>query len=139
MDALFQPLVAATGASPDQLKVRVKSPSHMRAPANLFLAVQLIFCLLVSYPLGSVFVRLPSPTLKHAFNIAVTLFYLLAMLNLANGALQLLASSLATYFIAANVKTSSMPWIVFVFVFQLPMDVFAFAHVYSTAALLWDI
>ncbi|TCD66824.1 lysophospholipid acyltransferase [Steccherinum ochraceum] len=96
MDALFQPLVAATGASPDQLK--------------------LIFCLLVSYPLGSVFVRVPSPALKHAFNIAVTLFYLLAMLNLANGALQLLASSLATYFIAANVKTSSMPWIVFVVV-----------------------
>ncbi|THH33641.1 hypothetical protein EUX98_g500 [Antrodiella citrinella] len=96
MDSVFVSLAEATGASLDQLK--------------------LIFCLILSYPLGSVFIRVPSPSLKHAFNIVVALFYLIYMLHLGTGTLQLLVSSLGTYFIAANVKGPNMPWIVFTFV-----------------------
>ena len=70
----------------------------------------------MSYPLGSVFIRVPGPSLKHAFNIAVALFYLIPMLHLGTGALQLLVSSMGTYLIAANVKGPNMPWIVFVYV-----------------------
>jgi len=98
MDAIFAPVAAATGASLDQLK--------------------LIACLLISYPLGSVFIRIPSSqlNLKHLFNIGVAVFYLVAMLNLWSGLLQLLASALATYVIAATVQGPNMPWIVFVLV-----------------------
>ncbi|EJD00976.1 MBOAT-domain-containing protein [Fomitiporia mediterranea MF3/22] len=95
MDAIFQPLADTLGASVDQ--------------------VELISCLLISYPLGSVFIRLPAGhhAIKHLFNIGVTMFYLLGMLELWSGAAQLLGSVLATYFIAKNVKSSNMPWIVF--------------------------
>ncbi|EKM59433.1 uncharacterized protein PHACADRAFT_249920 [Phanerochaete carnosa HHB-10118-sp] len=51
--------------------------------------------------------------IKHIFNIAVTLFYLLPVLNLWFGFLQLLADVIATYYIALNVKGKNMPWIVF--------------------------
>lgn len=78
-------------------------------------ATQLIWCLLIAYPLGSLFIRLPSsqPSLKHAFNIFVSVFFFIPVLHLQWGFLQLLASILGTYFIAANVRGSSMPWIVF--------------------------
>ncbi|KAI5124885.1 hypothetical protein M0805_007315 [Coniferiporia weirii] len=95
MDALFRPLADSLGASVDQIK--------------------LISCLLISYPLGSVFVRLPAGNhaIKHLFNIGVTLFYLLAMLDLWSGVAQLLVSILAAYFIAKHVQGPNMPWIVF--------------------------
>ncbi|TDL29602.1 MBOAT-domain-containing protein [Rickenella mellea] len=95
MDALFVPLASAVGASVDQIK--------------------LISCLLFSYPLGSLFIRMPSsqPAFKHLFSISVTIFYLLGVFSLWNGFFQLLGSILATYFIAANVRGPSMPWIVF--------------------------
>jgi lysophospholipid acyltransferase len=71
---------------------------------------------LVSYPFGSLYVRIPSdrPYLKHLFNIAVTLFYLLPVLNLYKGLLELLISILGTYVLAATIKGHAMPWIVFV-------------------------
>ncbi|KZT12889.1 MBOAT-domain-containing protein [Laetiporus sulphureus 93-53] len=95
MDNLFLTLAQATGASVDQVK--------------------LISCLLVSYPLGSVFVRIPitQPNWRHLFNVAVTSFYLLAVMRMGLAYLQLLADILATYYIAANTKGSRMPWIVF--------------------------
>ncbi|KAG8895989.1 lysophospholipid acyltransferase [Tulasnella sp. 403] len=48
---------------------------------------KLLACFVISYPLGSVFVRLPkeSPAVKHAFSIAVSMFFLLGMLNLWGG------------------------------------------------------
>ncbi|KAI0698596.1 MBOAT, membrane-bound O-acyltransferase family-domain-containing protein [Cytidiella melzeri] len=99
MDALFVPLADAVGASVDQIK--------------------LISCLLIAYPLGSLFIRIPNSqsNLKHLFNVAVTLFYFIPMLNLFDGFLQLLADVLATYYIAKNVKSANMPWIVFGLVF----------------------
>ncbi|KAL0581244.1 Lysophospholipid acyltransferase [Marasmius crinis-equi] len=95
MDALFAPLVEATGASADQVK--------------------LIACLLVAYPLGSLFIRVPSdtPALRHLFSIVVTLFFLLPMLGMYSGLVQLLGDILFTYFVAKYHKGSAMPWIVF--------------------------
>ncbi|KDQ65032.1 hypothetical protein JAAARDRAFT_28695 [Jaapia argillacea MUCL 33604] len=98
MDALFVPLASAVGASVDQVK--------------------LITCLLVSYPLGSLFIRVPSssPNLKHLFNLSIALFYFLPVLNLWTGFAQLLASTMGTYFIAKYVQGPRMPWIAFTFV-----------------------
>lgn len=80
---------------------------------------QLITCLLLSYPLGSLFIRLPSsqPTLKHVFNIAVASFYFVPVLNQGWPFLLLLGDVLATYFIALTVQGPRMPWIVFGCVF----------------------
>ena len=77
--------------------------------------VQLISCMLVSYPLGNVFVRIPSssPELRHLFSIAVSFFFTCVVLDLWGGFIQLLASTLATYFVSKNVKGREMPWIVF--------------------------
>jgi hypothetical protein len=90
--------------------------------------LQLITCLLISYPLGSVFVRVPSVGLKHAFNISVTLFYLLPMLNMYNALLQLLLDILVTYFLAKGMKDKRMPWLVFMCV----LFIFETERVYST-------
>ena len=115
MDALFAPLANATGASLDQLKVRTMPGVTVRCSLDL---PQLIICLLVSYPLGSLFIRIPNdrPNLKHLFNVAITTFYLIPMLNLWTGTLQLLLDIVGTYVIASKVKTSNMPWIVFTYV-----------------------
>ncbi|KAF9076609.1 MBOAT, membrane-bound O-acyltransferase family-domain-containing protein [Rhodocollybia butyracea] len=99
MDALFVPLAGAVGASVDQVK--------------------LISCLLVAYPLGSVFVRIPvgKPGLKHLFNIAVSLFFFFPMLGMYSGFLQLLGDILITYFTAKfSSKSKVMPWFIFVFI-----------------------
>ncbi|KIJ70373.1 hypothetical protein HYDPIDRAFT_143668 [Hydnomerulius pinastri MD-312] len=98
MDALFVPLANLAGASVDQIK--------------------LIWCLLIAYPLGSLYIRIPvsQPNLKHLFSLLVSLFFFIPVLNLQWGFAQLLGSILGTYFIAANVKGSSMPWLVFTFV-----------------------
>jgi lysophospholipid acyltransferase len=80
----------------------------------------LITCLLISYPLGSVFVRVPSVGLKHVFNIAVTLFYLLGMLNMFTAFLQLLLDILVTYYLAKGMADKRMPWLVFMCVFLPP-------------------
>ncbi|KAL4075636.1 MBOAT, membrane-bound O-acyltransferase family-domain-containing protein [Scleroderma yunnanense] len=98
MDGLFAPLASALGASVDQVK--------------------LISCLLVAYPLGSLFIRIPpsQPNLKHAFNILVSVFFLIPVLNVPFGFAELLGSILGTYMITATVKGPNMPWIVFAFV-----------------------
>ncbi|KAK0242261.1 endoplasmic reticulum protein [Armillaria nabsnona] len=96
MDALFVPLAQAAGASIDQIK--------------------LISCLLIAFPLGSVFVRIPSsqPHLKHLFNIAIAVFFFLPVLQIPHAFFQLLASIVAAYAIARYHTGPSMPWIVFV-------------------------
>ncbi|KAI0736106.1 MBOAT, membrane-bound O-acyltransferase family-domain-containing protein [Fomitopsis betulina] len=95
MDALFVPLAMVVGASVDQIK--------------------LISCLLFSYPLGSIFIRLPvsRPNLRHAFSLAVTSIYLLPIMNMWSAYIQLLADVLVTYYVAAYFKSSKMPWVVF--------------------------
>jgi len=98
MDALFLPLANMVGASVDQIK--------------------LISCLLVAYPLGSLFIRMPttSPTLRHLFSIAIALFFFFPILKMYSAFFQLLASVIGTYVIARLNHSSRMPWIVFVFV-----------------------
>ncbi|KLO10167.1 MBOAT-domain-containing protein [Schizopora paradoxa] len=98
MDALFVPLANVVGASVDQVK--------------------LITCLLVAYPLGSVFVRIPSQHqwAKHLFNISITFFLTCVVLGLWTGFLQLLGSTVATYVIAKSMTGWRMPWVVFVVV-----------------------
>ncbi|TFK43038.1 MBOAT, membrane-bound O-acyltransferase family-domain-containing protein [Crucibulum laeve] len=98
MDAVFQPLVNLTGASVDQIK--------------------LIFCLLVAYPLGPIFVRIPTsqPALRHLFSVTVAVFFFFPVLKIYSAFFQLLASILATYFIAKYDRSSKMPWVVFVIV-----------------------
>lgn len=99
-----------------------------RAPRHSWLTPgpQIISCLLFSYPLGSVFIRLPAsqPALKHLFNLAVAAFYLLPVLNLTGGSLQLLGSVLGTYFIAKMNKSERMPWLVFAYVFSFSVSTF---------------
>ncbi|KAG9014403.1 lysophospholipid acyltransferase [Tulasnella sp. 427] len=77
--------------------------------------LKLLTCFVVSYPLGSVFVRIPKnqPAVKHLFSISVTLFFLWGMLKLWLGSLNIFGSALFTYFMAGNVRGRQMPWIVF--------------------------
>ncbi|KAJ7179508.1 endoplasmic reticulum protein [Mycena filopes] len=98
MDAIFLPLADLVGASVDQIK--------------------LISCLLIAYPLGSLFIRIPSsqPALKHLFNIAITLLFFFPVLKLYTAFFQLLASILGTYYLTRYYHGSNMPWIVFIFV-----------------------
>ncbi|KAF8960202.1 endoplasmic reticulum protein [Flammula alnicola] len=98
MDALFLPLANAVGASVDQIK--------------------LISCLLIAYPLGSLFVRIPAtkPALRHLYSISVALLFFFPVLKLYSAFFQLLASILATYYIAKFDKSAKMPWVVFVIV-----------------------
>ncbi|KAJ7229069.1 endoplasmic reticulum protein [Mycena pura] len=95
MDGLFVPLAGLVGASVDQIK--------------------LITCLLVSYPLGSLFIRIPSnrPELKHLFSTAITLLFFFPVLRLYSAFFQLLGGSLATYYLAQYVHGPTMPWLVF--------------------------
>lgn len=76
----------------------------------------------MSYPLGSVFIRIPNdkPDLKHLFNVFITLVYFIPVLNLWTGFLQLLLDVVATHVIAANIKGPNMPWVVFAYVAYLP-------------------
>jgi lysophospholipid acyltransferase len=135
MDALFAPLATALGASVDHIKVNEREPRLFRRfPHTHRLSLQLIACLLISYPLGSLYIRIPTdrPALKHLFNIAVTLFYLLPVLNLYRGLLELLISILGTYVLAATIKGHAMPWIVFVSVPFKPLIITLFFFLMGT-------
>jgi hypothetical protein len=82
---------------------------------RLLTPCQLITCLLVSYPLGSIFIWIPPtrPTLKHLFSISVASFYFVPVLNQGLPFLNLLGDVLVTYFVALTVQGPRMPWIVF--------------------------
>ncbi|KAJ2929534.1 hypothetical protein H1R20_g7551, partial [Candolleomyces eurysporus] len=81
-------------------------------------SAQLIFCLLVAYPLGSLYIRVPAsqPNLRHLFSVTVAVLFFFPVLKIYSAFFQLLASILATYFIAKYDKSKKMPWIVFVVV-----------------------
>ena len=115
MDAIFVSVASIVGASLDQVKVCKELKPCVLVHRFTQHPFQLISCLLISYPLGSLFIRIPAtqPGLKHIFNLAVTLFYLLAVLNMYSAFLQLLGSVVGTYLIAANAQGPKMPWIVF--------------------------
>lgn len=97
INAPFEYLSGAIGASPDELK--------------------LIFSFLLSYPFAGLLKRIPDakPWQKNAFSIAISLFYLIGLFDLWDGVRTLLWSSVGTYLIAYYVDGSFMPWIVFIF------------------------
>ncbi|KAG8958087.1 lysophospholipid acyltransferase [Tulasnella sp. 419] len=96
MDAAFDKLAGLVGTGAGELK--------------------LLACFFVSYPLGSVFVRLPKdkPYLKHAFSVVVAAFFLLKVLKLYSGTTVVLLDSLFTYYVAKYMKSDKMPVVVFV-------------------------
>ncbi|CAE7187411.1 unnamed protein product [Rhizoctonia solani] len=116
MDGLFVSISSVLGAPADQIK--------------------LIFCLLVAYPLSTIYVRLPKNNLqiKYVYNITVSMFFLIPILRLYWGTVHLLASSGFTYFAAKTIKSQNMPWIVFAFV----MAHLLVNHAYRTAYLTLD-
>ncbi|WWC70084.1 uncharacterized protein I206_104030 [Kwoniella pini CBS 10737] len=97
-DPLFDRASDILGSPPDQLK--------------------LIFSLLISYPLGSLYVRLPpsKPYMAHLFSIVVSTFVVVFLLEMRTGMLHLLFSITGTYIISATLKGRNMPWIAFTFV-----------------------
>ena len=78
--------------------------------------LQLIFCLLVAYPLGSLYIRVPAsqPNLRHLFSVTVAVLFFFPVLKIYSAFFHLLASILATYFIAKYDTSKKMPWVVFV-------------------------
>lgn len=106
-DPAFQHVSALIGAPATQLKVR-DTPQR---PTNN----QLISALLISFPLASLYVRLPHnrPNLSHLFSIGVTTFFLVPLLNDFGGMMHLLFSCVITYGIVVSSRSSNMPWVVF--------------------------
>ncbi|KAL6231735.1 hypothetical protein BDW75DRAFT_219366 [Aspergillus navahoensis] len=97
IDTLFSYPAEITGASIDELK--------------------LIASFLLSYPLAALLKRIPDsqPWNKNAFNIAVSLFYLVGLFDLWDGLRTLIYSSAGIYAIAYYIDGSMMPWIGFIF------------------------
>ncbi|KAL4944704.1 hypothetical protein BDV06DRAFT_219996 [Aspergillus oleicola] len=94
---LFSYPAKLTGASVDELK--------------------LIGSFLLSYPLAALLKRIPDtqPWKKNAFNIAVSLFYLVGLFDLWDGLRTLIYSAAGVYAIAYYIDGSMMPWIGFIF------------------------
>ncbi|KAL4801697.1 MBOAT, membrane-bound O-acyltransferase family-domain-containing protein [Aspergillus unguis] len=97
IDYLFSYPSQLTGASVDELK--------------------LIASFLLSYPLAALLKRIPDahPWKKNAFNIGVSLFYLVGLFDLWDGLRTLIYSSAGIYAIAYYIDGSMMPWIGFIF------------------------
>lgn len=90
--------------------------------------LQLVFCLLVAYPLSSLYVNLPTDGTRHYYSILVATFFLVGILKLWSGFLQLLFSIVGTYLIVVFNRTERMPWLVFAFT----MGHLTINHVYRT-------
>ncbi|WWD17220.1 hypothetical protein CI109_101658 [Kwoniella shandongensis] len=97
-DPLFDKVSTLVGAEPDQLK--------------------LIAGLLISFPLGSLYIRLPPsrPNIAHLFSVIVSTIFLVPLLGLGGGMLHLLFSIAGTYLIVVTMKGPNMPWVAFCFV-----------------------
>ncbi|SPO22271.1 related to ALE1 - broad-specificity lysophospholipid acyltransferase [Ustilago trichophora] len=94
LESIFQPVADAAGAPIDYIK--------------------LFSCLLLAFPLAAVFPCLPSPTAKHLYSLLVSFIFLVPVLNLYSGFLQLVGSALLTYYICMfNVGGKNMGWLVF--------------------------
>ncbi|KAM9902876.1 hypothetical protein OXX69_008140 [Metschnikowia pulcherrima] len=87
---------------------------------------KVLFCTLLSFPFSWVFKRLPDQryTLKNSYVIGVSAFYIFGILNLRSGLVTLLLSSTGCYFITRYLRTSSMPWVNFLFL----MSHLAYSH-----------
>lgn len=72
-----------------------------------------MFCLLASYPLSSLYVKLPTDATRHYYSISVAAFFLLGILRLYWGTAQLVFSIVGTYLLVCFNRTERMPWLVF--------------------------
>ena len=115
MDALFLPLANALDATGDQIKVTYQVLWLIHT-VKLTFRPQLLSCLLIAYPLGALFVQIPSskPALRHLFNIIVAIVFFFPVFQLYSAFFQFLANILVTYVVANYHKGKSMPWVVFV-------------------------
>ncbi|BEI86596.1 hypothetical protein CcaverHIS002_0608830 [Cutaneotrichosporon cavernicola] len=97
-DPLFDRISELSGAGADQCK--------------------LIAALIISFPLASIYVRIPAnrPNVAHWFSIITSTIFLWPLLGLGQGLLELLFMSVVTYLIVASVRGPNMPWIAFFFV-----------------------
>lgn len=79
--------------------------------------VKTVFCLFATFPLSAVLKRLPDSRtdLKCYYVIAVSLFYIFAIMNITDGFITLMVSSMGTYVITRYIHTPYMPWINFIF------------------------
>ncbi|CBQ70814.1 conserved hypothetical protein [Sporisorium reilianum SRZ2] len=94
LESVFQPIADAAGAPVDYIK--------------------LFSCLLAAFPLAAAFPYLPSPAAKHLYSLAVSFVFLVPVLNLYSGFLQLVGSALVTYAICTfKVGGRNMAWLVF--------------------------
>lgn len=91
-------------------------------------SLKILICTLLSFPFSIIFKRLPDNnyTLKNLYNILVSCFYIFGICNLRSGIVTLLISASGTYFITRYVRTSSMPWINFIFL----MSHMAYSHIH---------
>jgi hypothetical protein len=122
LDRPFEYLSGVVGAPPDHLKVR-SLHSLMNLIDQPYLATQLIFTLLASYPLGHIYIRLPpsKPAYKDIFSILTSCFFLLALFKMYWGFIQLFADSVVVWLIVkSGVGVGKdgrgqgwMPWVVF--------------------------
>ena len=116
MDALFVPLANALDATPDQIKVIFLLHTWHRTDFKVFFEPQLMTCLLIAYPLGDLFIRIPSskPALRHLFSIVLAIVFFFPVFQMYSAFFQFLASILVTYVVAEYHEGKSMPWVVFV-------------------------
>jgi lysophospholipid acyltransferase len=118
LDLAFAALAGYVGLSKDQLK--------------------LVTVLYAAVPLCGVLKRLPDnkPYLKNTFNIAyapggngvncrVSLFILVGVFDLWKGLCILLVSAVGTYLLTFSIRSSFMPWIVFIYV----MGIMSISHI----------
>ena len=72
---------------------------------------------MISYPLAAIVKRLPDtkPWQRSAFNVVVTLFFLVGLFDLWDGLRTVLYDAVAAYAIAYYIDGSLMPWIAFIF------------------------
>jgi lysophospholipid acyltransferase len=153
LDPLFRFLAKALSTPEDYVKVRQTPPTTIcprpgrpRPRAGLLVPPfapflrrltpssrsscdgQLVFCLLAAYPLSSLYVKLPTDGTRHYYSILVATFFLVGVLKLWGGFLQLLISIVGTYLIVVFNRTERMPWLVFAFT----MGHLTVNHVYRT-------
>ncbi|WFD43003.1 hypothetical protein MPSI1_001654 [Malassezia psittaci] len=77
--------------------------------------VRLVACLLIAYGLSPILPLLPSASLRHLMNIAVSLYFLVGILHLDYGTANLVASALVIYGIVYfRIGGKRMPWVAFV-------------------------
>lgn len=135
LDPLFRYVGNALSTPEDYVKVRPQPRSTIWPPLPPPVPrligssiLQLVFCLLIAYPLSSLYVKLPTDGTRHYYSILVATVFLVGILKLWSGFLQLLFSIVGTYLIVVFNRTERMPWLVFAFT----MGHLTINHVYRT-------